>query len=481
MADLWRGFTVREKAEQQRKYATEAADAENSAEAADGTRTDGIASGPDEAEKGNPGGLVRGHTENPGRESAAIPDLLREPFTLPNGFVLPNRLAKAALSEGLADRDHAPGDRIKSLYRRWAGSGMGLSVTGNVMVDSRAIGEPGNVVVEDERHLGHLTEWARLAKSGGSKVFVQINHPGRQAPRTLTARPVAPSAVASPGTAGMFAEPRALTHDEVGEIIRRFARTARTVLRAGFDGVQIHGAHGYLVSQFLSPLANLRTDDWGGTPEKRRRFLLELVRAVRAETGAGTPLSVKLNSADFQRGGFGEEESVEVVHALAAEGIDLLEISGGTYGSAAMLGVDPSLKESTRRREAYFLSYAERVRAELPGLPLMLTGGFRTLDAMADAVRGGAVDLVGLGRPLTVEPDIPRELLAGNSDRSIVNPKRSGIRLLDNLTELVYYSVQMRRMGQGKEPAPRRHPALNVAQFLVHNGVDSIRLPKRGR
>ncbi|MGY0390536.1 NADH:flavin oxidoreductase/NADH oxidase family protein [Nocardioides sp. WG-D5] len=404
--------------------------------------------------------------------------ILAQPLELPNGFVIPNRLAKAALSEGLGRRDFTPGSRIKNLYRRWASSGVGLSITGNVMVDRTAIGEPGNVVVEDDRHADDLAEWAQIAKAGGSKVWVQINHPGRQTPRTLTAHPVAPSAVAVPGTGGLFAEPRALTAAEIEDLIRRFARTARIVTGAGFDGVQIHGAHGYLISQFLSPLSNQRTDAWGGTPEKRRRFVLEVLRAIRAEVGADIPVAIKLNSADFQKGGFGEEESLEVVHALAEEGLDLLEISGGTYTSAAMLGVDPSLKASTRRREAYFLAYAERVRAELPTLPLMLTGGFRTAGGMVDAVESGAVDLVGLGRPLTVQPDFPAELLAGRADESVVNPRRSGIRMLDSLTELTYYSVQMWRMAKGKEPAPDRHAALNVTQYLLNNGLESLRSPR---
>jgi 2,4-dienoyl-CoA reductase-like NADH-dependent reductase (Old Yellow Enzyme family) len=406
--------------------------------------------------------------------------ILARPLALPSGFVIPNRLAKAALSEGLGRRDLSPGSRIKTLYRRWAKSGVGLSITGNVMVDRNAIGEPGNVVVEDRRNLEDLVEWANIAKSGGSKVWVQINHPGRQSARNLTANPVAPSAIAVPGTAGMFAQPRELTSHEIEGIIRRFATTAAIVTEAGFDGVQIHGAHGYLISQFLSPLSNQRTDAWGGTPDKRRRFVLELFRAVRAEVGAKIPVAIKLNSADFQRGGFGENESIEVVHALAAEGLDLLEISGGTYSSAAMLGVDPSLKESTRKREAYFLAYAERVRADLPKLPLMLTGGFRTVHSMIDAVASGVVDIIGLGRPLAVQPDFPADLLAGRTDESVVNPRRSGIRLLDSLTELTYYSVQMWRMAAGKEPAPHRPAALNVGQYLLHNGIESLRMPRRG-
>lgn len=405
---------------------------------------------------------------------------LTQPFTLPNGTVVPNRLAKAALSECLASEDFAPGREIKALYRRWANSGQGLTITGNVMVDRRAIGEPGNVVVEDERHLDDLTEWASIVRSNGSVGLVQINHPGRQSPRTLSRHPVAPSAVAVPGTAGSFAKPRALTETEIEDLIHRFATTARIVTQAGFDGVQIHGAHGYLVSQFLSPLANQRTDHWGGTPQNRRRFVLELVKAMRAEIGDKV-LAVKLNSADFQRGGFGEDESIEVVHALAEEGIDLLEVSGGTYSSAAMLGVDPSLKESTRQREAYFLDYALRVRDELPDLPLMLTGGFRTAAAMNEAIESGAIDIVGLGRPLTLEPDSPGALLSGGIDRTTVKARRSGIRLIDSLTELTYYTVQMWRMGDGKEPDPGRHPARNVGRYMLKHGVDAVRLPSRAK
>jgi len=367
--------------------------------------------------------------------TAVQPDVtaLTQPLTLRNGTVLPNRIAKAALSECLSSPGFAPGDEIKTLYRRWAGNGQGLTITGNVMVDSRYIGEPGNVVVEDDRHLEDLTEWARIVKSGGSVALVQINHPGRQTPRSLVSKPVAPSAVGVQGMAGSFATPRALTGEEIEEIIQRFATTARVVTEAGFDGVQIHGAHGYLVSQFLSPLSNQRTDDWGGTPEKRRRVVLELVKAMRAAIGDKV-LSIKLNSADFQRGGFSEDESLEVVGALVEAGIDLLEVSGGTYSSAAMLGVSSEVRESTRQREAYFLDYALRVRAAHPTLPLMLTGGFRTAEAMNDAVASGGIDIVGLGRPLTLEPDVPGALLDGSAHHTTVPTHHTGIRLIDSLT-----------------------------------------------
>lgn len=399
---------------------------------------------------------------------------LTEPFALPNGTVLPNRLAKAALSECLSSEDFAPGNEIKTLYRRWAANGEGLTITGNVMVDRRYIGEPGNVVVEDERHFADLVEWADIVKSNGSVGLVQINHPGRQTPRTLVPHPVAPSAIAVPGMAGSFAAPRELTNAEIEEIISRFATTARIMTKAGFDGVQIHGAHGYLVSQFLSPLANQRTDKWGGSPENRMRFVLELVAAMRAEIGDKV-LGIKLNSADFQRGGFSEEESLDVVAALVDAGIDLLEVSGGTYSSAAMLGVDPSLRESTRQREAYFLDYALKVRAAHPDLPLMLTGGFRTADAMNDAVASGGIDIVGLGRALTLEPDIPGALLDGSATHTTVPTHHTGIRLLDSLTELTYYTVNMWRMGAHKEPKLNRKAAVAVAIYMWRHGVDAIR------
>jgi len=404
---------------------------------------------------------------------------LREPFKLPNGTLLPNRLAKAALSECLAGEDFSPGDRIKQLYRRWSTSGAGMTITGNVMIDRRAIGEPGNVVIEDERHLADIVEWADIVKAHGSVALVQINHPGRQVMRTLSAHPVAPSPIVTPGMAGTFAVPRELTHDEILDIIARWARTAGIVTRAGFDGVQIHGAHGYLVSQFLSPLANQRTDQWGGSPENRRRFLLELVSAVRAEIGDAV-LAVKLNSADFQRGGFDQDESLEVVRALAAAGIDLLEISGGTYSSAAMIGVAKEVKESTRRREAYFLDYAVRVRAELPDLPLMLTGGFRSAEAMAEAINSGAVDIVGLARPLAAYPDLPAGLLDGGVTATELRVPRTGLRLIDSVSGLAHYTVQMWRMADGREPAPRRHPALTTARYIARTGIDGARLPKRG-
>ncbi|MFH8282636.1 NADH:flavin oxidoreductase/NADH oxidase family protein [Streptomyces antibioticus] len=406
---------------------------------------------------------------------------LDTPLVLPSGATLTSRIAKSALSEAIGSQDNAPTPELIRLYDRWAGSGAGLLITGNVMVDRRALGEPGNVAVEDGRHLPLLKEWAAAATAGGAQAWVQLNHPGRQAPKGLNGshQAVAPSVTSVSGAPGVFGKPRALGREEISGIVARFAAAARTVVEAGFTGVQVHAAHGYLISQFLSPLTNRRTDEWGGTPENRRRFLIEIVRAVRAALGPGVPIGVKLNSADFQRGGMTEDESTEVVLALAAEGIDLLEISGGNYESTVFMGADAAergeARASTKTREAYFLGYAERVRKAIDDsgttLPLMVTGGFRTRTGMTEALESGAVDVIGLGRPLILEPDLPRRLIAGTEAALPVTIKKLRIKHLEGMGELMWYGVQLRRIGQGKDPDPERHPLRNLLHYMRTTGL----------
>lgn len=403
---------------------------------------------------------------------------LAQPFALPCGVTLANRLAKPAMSENLAGPGHDPSPGLIRLYRRWSHSGAALLISGNIMIDRASLGEARNVVIDDRTDRGLLATWATAARTGGAQLWAQLNHPGRQVPRVLSWKCVAPSPVPVPGQRAMFATPRALTEAEIADLIARFAYAARTALEGGFTGIEIHAAHGYLISQFLSPLTNLRTDGWGGTPQRRRRFLLEVVRAVRAEIGAGVPLAVKLNSADFQRGGFGEEESLEVVAALATEGIDLLEISGGTYESAAMMGVGEPRKASTRAREAYFLDYAERVRTTTE-LPLLLTGGFRTPAGMSEAVTSGAVDLVGVARPLVLEPAFPARVLDGTLTASVVRPRRLGVYSIDGMTELAWYAQQMARIAGGKQPDPKRHPLTTLTTYLLGTGLEVARGPLR--
>lgn len=392
-------------------------------------------------------------------------ELLAEPLKLRCGAILPNRLAKAALSEQLGDRRNRPTAELAELYRTWSRGGAGTLITGNVMVDPTALGEPRNVAVPREPDATGFKPWARSTDGTESRLWVQLNHPGRQSPRFLSRQPVAPSAVpfGDRGIRSVFATPRALTVDEIEAIIERFGVAARTVVDAGFAGIQIHGAHGYLVSQFLSPLTNRRTDGWGGDALRRRRFLLEVVARVRAEVGDGVPIAVKLNSADFQRGGFSEEESLEVVRELGEAGIDLLEVSGGTYEKTAMMG---SAKASTVSREAYFLDYATKAR-QVTDVALMVTGGFTSPRGMADALRSGALDVIGLGRPLIVDPALPERLLDGEDVRARRTAPKVGIRLADSLLEIQWHTQQMHRVAAGKPVDPR----LGAVRTLVRAGV----------
>ncbi|HWU90621.1 MAG TPA: NADH:flavin oxidoreductase/NADH oxidase family protein [Kofleriaceae bacterium] len=381
--------------------------------------------------------------------------LIGSPLVLPSGATLGNRLAKAAMSEVLADPEtNAPTDELVRVYERWAKSGAGLLITGHVIVDPEGLGEPGNVVIVDDRHRAGLRRWAEAAQAHGARLWMQLNHAGRQAPKRLTRQPVAPSAVPMKGMGGMFAKPRALEDGEISAIVERFGVAAAVAKDAGFAGVQIHGAHGYLISQFLSPRTNLRDDAWGGDPARRSRFLLEIVRAIRAAVGPAFPIGVKLNSADFQRGGFTIEESMDVARALEQAGIDLLEVSGGNYESPAMGGSGEMLEEqraSSRDREAYFLVYARQIRT-VTKLPIMLTGGMRSRAVMEEAIASGAVDVIGMARPMTHTPELPARLLDGTLDAAPVVKIRSRIRFVDDAIQALWFQQQIGELAHGREP-----------------------------
>lgn len=415
------------------------------------------------------------------RPAALAPQqLLAQTLTLPNGVVLPNRLAKSAMSEAMGTMDNRVTPELVRLYARWAKGGTGLNITGNVMVDRRALGEPGNVVIEDERDLELLKAWAATANEHNVALWVQLNHPGKQSPRGLNKQNISPSAIPfGKDMQSFFDTPREMTEAQILDVIARFAKASGIVKKAGFGGVQIHGAHGYLVSQFLSPRHNVRTDGWGGTPENRRRFVLELYAAMRAEVGPDFPIGIKLNSADFQRGGFTEEESLATIQALSAVGMDLIEISGGTYEAPAMAGVkktETPMKASSQAREAYFLVFAETVRQSVT-VPLMVTGGFRSLGAMGDALASGAMDLVGLARPLAVDPDVSLRLLNGEEMRHPIKPIKTGIKFVDRmaLMEVMWYTGQLKRMGRGKQPDPTQSPLWSLLSNISANMRGTIK------
>jgi len=375
--------------------------------------------------------------------------MLESPLKLPCGATLSNRIAKASMSEQLAHLDRSPSSEMLRLYERWGASGAALLLSGHVMIDAQRLSEAGNVAIDDERHLVALRSWARAGRGEGAHFMLQLNHPGRQVPRTLDSAPVAPSPVPLKVGAKAFAPPRALTEAEIEDIIQRFARTAAVTEKAGFSGVQIHAAHGYLISQFLSPLTNQRRDDWGGDAKRRRRFLEAIVGAVRQKVGAEFAVSVKLNSADFQRGGITEEESLGVIEALGDQKVDLLEVSGGTYERAMMF--EEAVADSTRQREAFFLDFTEKAR-RVANMPLMLTGGFRTRRGMEEALASGAVDVIGMARPFAVEPELPQALLEGSKNSATPVRLATGLKTLDSMLTGAWHQAQLQRMGRGKEP-----------------------------
>lgn len=401
---------------------------------------------------------------------------LNQELVLSNGVVLRNRIVKAALSEALGKPDGTVTDKLIRLYERWSSSGAALLITGNVMIDRRALGEPGNIVVEDERDLSNLQEWVKAATSEGSAIWMQINHPGKQAIKGLNRETISPSAIPfNSKLSPFFATPRELTNDEIWELIERYGNTAAIAKKAGFNGVQLHGAHGYLISQFLSPHHNQRQDDWGGTAEKRRKFVMEIYRKVRNRVGDEFPIGIKLNSADFQRGGFTEEESIAVIHNLAEQGIDLVEISGGTYEEPVMLQTG-EIKKSTLEREAFFLDFAEKVRKEVK-VALMVTGGFRSLNGMEAPLKAGALDLIGLGRILAIEPDAALRLLRGEETLESIKPLTTCIKYFDNLgsLELTWYTRQMHYMGKGKNPRPNENGLKSFLLDMQSKGIGIFR------
>ncbi|MBF0313938.1 MAG: NADH:flavin oxidoreductase/NADH oxidase family protein [Oligoflexia bacterium] len=383
------------------------------------------------------------------------------------GIELKNRLGKAAMSENMADHNNLPAEEFLNAYASWSKGGASLVITGHVMIDRKHISEPHNVILDDEvSDLTAFQKWAQSGKANGTSLWMQINHPGKQIPKFINKAPVAPSAVAFPTPMNkLFNTPRALSEEEIWRIVSMFATTAKLAKGAGFDGVQIHGAHGYLVSQFLSPKHNKRSDQWGGSLENRMRFLLQIYHAIRSEVGKNFGVAVKLNSADFQRGGFSEEESLQVIQKLDQIGIDFIEISGGTYEAPVMV---KGKKESTLAREAYFMEFTTKVK-KVVKTPIMLTGGFRTKEGMEGALAANVTDIVGMGRPFAVYPDLVNKLLEDKSFKMQILPKKTGIAFIDAIVplEITCYVQQIHRMGKKLAPKENASVCLSIIQTLL--------------
>ena len=395
-----------------------------------------------------------------------------QPLTLPNGAVIPNRLCKAAMEENMADGDQAPSRELLRLYRAWADGGAGLILTGNVMVDGRAMTGPGGVVLENEHGLEKFKTWAQTGRAKDAQFWMQINHPGRQTRLNMGQEAKAPSAVGLElGSASkMFAIPKAMTAEDIHDVARRFVRTAQLAELAGFTGVQIHAAHGYLLSQFLSPITNKRTDDWGGSLENRARLLLDIVRAVRAVVSPAFCVSVKLNSADFQRGGFGTDEALRVVQMLNALPVDLLEVSGGSYEAPAMQG--EARDGRTLAREAYFLEFAREIAA-VAKMPVMVTGGIRRR-AVVEQVLASGVAMAGIATAIAINPNLPHEWHEGLDSNPTLKPITWKAKPLAALAYMAVVKYQLRRLSIGRAPNPEVSPVWALL-------TDQIRAARRTR
>jgi 2,4-dienoyl-CoA reductase-like NADH-dependent reductase (Old Yellow Enzyme family) len=404
-------------------------------------------------------------------------DILKSKLILPCGKTLKNRICKSALTERIAEGSNLVNQKHLNLYEKWAEGNVGTVLTGNVQVDKRYLESAGNVAIEKSNYKDQmelLKKWTEVGTKNNTNLWMQISHAGRQTPGDLNMKPVAPSDVGLKIPGRKYGTPKPLTNEEIEDVIERFIFTAKVAHDTGFTGIQIHSAHGYLMSEFLSPDINKRDDEWGGSLENRSRILLRIINGCRKALGDNYPISVKLNSADFQKGGFSAEDSSKVASMLSEAKIDLLEISGGTYEQPRLLGLDTVSinpkrseirKESTIAREAYFLAYTEEIKKVID-IPLMVTGGFRSRSAMETAINQGACEIVGIGRPLCSDPLSVKKLL----DRSIdvlptfektlsIGPgwlsQRSPFRLIQALNAFgiqSWFYSQIRRISEGLSP-----------------------------
>ena len=406
-------------------------------------------------------------------------NLLFTPITLPNGTTIKNRFFKSAMSEGMGTRDFQPKKNIATLYKRWAEGGTGLIITGNIMVDPKGTAEPGNIVFDKNSNMEILKNWAKQGQQHGAKVMVQLNHPGKQAPKTVSKQTVAPSAVPlGNGLNKLFSTPRALTTSEVEELVQKFVTSAKVAKEAGFSGVQIHAAHGYLISQFLSPYDNRRTDKYGGSLENRMRFLKEIYLGMREELGKDFTIGIKINSTDFKEDGLTEEDSLKTIIELANLGLDFVEISGGTYERPAMMGAT-----SKSTNQVFFAEYSKKLKQKIE-IPVVVTGGIRSINAMNTLLNDNTTDFIGIARPLTIDPNIPNKIKQGTY--TIVETTRvsTGVKKLDkifgSLLGIVYYQVLMQNIAKGKEPKATKNAWPSLIQAVYNQGL-AVLFPQRAK
>ena len=403
-------------------------------------------------------------------------ELINESFTLPCGQVIKNRICKAAMTERIAKGNNLAHHGHANLYDRWADGNIGISLTGNVQVDRRNLEGPANVAIDKNNYkeqFDALKAWSKAGTKNNTQLWMQISHAGRQTPGEINSSPMAPSDIGLKIPGKNFGTPTPMTEEDILDVIDRFVFTAKIARDTGFTGVQFHSAHGYLLSEFLSPDINNRTDAWGGSIENRTRIHLEIIKRCRQEVGEDYPISVKLNSADFQKGGFSPDESIKVAQMLENAGVDIIEISGGTYEQPKLIGVEASInakrsekrKESTIAREAYFLEYAQDIRKAV-SIPLMVTGGFRTREGINGALQSNVCQIVGIGRPLCADPYCIKKMISGEIETlpsfektlslgpSILSPSSpfTLIKVINAFASMAWFYQQIKNMAKGLMP-----------------------------
>ncbi|TMP04466.1 2,4-dienoyl-CoA reductase [Pseudoalteromonas sp. S3178] len=396
-------------------------------------------------------------------------------FTLPSGLALKNRVVKAAMEENLAEANQTPSQVLKNVYSEWAKGGCGLIITGNVMVDHLAMTGPGGLALEQQTDITAFAELARLAQQNDCKIVMQINHPGRQVFKNMGGKAFSASDIALDvgKHSHLFAQPKAMTQSDISDVITRFTQTALQAEKAGFNGVQIHAAHGYLLAQFLSPLTNKRDDKWGGSLENRARLLLEITKSIKAHCSESFSVSIKLNSADFQRGGFEPSDAQAVVNMLSALKVDFVELSGGSYEAPAMQGQTGD--ERTLAREAYFLEFAKAI-SEQSTIPIMTTGGISRLD-VANKVISSGVALVGMATALAYQPNLVNCWQTQPTQNLLIPRVTFKDKTLAGLATMALVKRQIRRVGQGK------HVKANASAIftLISDQIRTAKLTKRYR
>jgi 2,4-dienoyl-CoA reductase-like NADH-dependent reductase (Old Yellow Enzyme family) len=330
-------------------------------------------------------------------------------------------------------------------------------------------------VLDADSPLEPFERWAAAGKAKGAAMIMQISHPGRQVRANMPGVSWGPSAVALEmgKLSKQFRPPTAMTAEQIDETLRRFVVSAVKAERAGFDGVEIHGAHGYLLSQFLSPLANRRPDQWGGSLQNRARLLLGIVEAVRASVSPTFAVMVKLNSADFQRGGFDEADAQRVIAMLEPLGVDLVELSGGSYESPAMSGRPADAR--TMAREAYFLDLAADLATTSP-IPLMLTGGISQRDT-AEKVLANGVSVVGMATAIALTPDLATRWLDGEDVHRRLRPVAWKDKALASAAGMALVRHQVHRLADGKQPVLGTRPVV----AFVRDNIDQSNALRRYR